>query len=107
VYRPTGACGGGRWWTGSVCRKLIDIAATVGATMPKPLPTAVNTRPPSFQIRFASLFRPGRSMAFPCDARGCVDLDALSESARGHYLFARAMVGRDYAAPCIALLPGA
>lgn len=56
---------------------------------------------PWFQLRFESLFQPGRGYAFPCDARGCVDLDALSERARNNYLFARAMVGRDLATPAV------
>lgn len=56
---------------------------------------------PRFQLRFESLFQPGRGYAFPCDARGCVDLDALSERARNNYLFARAMVGRDLATPAV------
>jgi hypothetical protein len=54
---------------------------------------------PSFEVRFMSLFSRGRGFAFPCDARGRVDLDALSERARSNYLFARAMVGRDNTAP--------
>jgi len=54
---------------------------------------------PSFQLRFRSLFREGRGYAFPCDPRGQVAMDALSERARSNYLFARAMVGRDYAPP--------
>lgn len=54
---------------------------------------------PAFEVRFMSLFQQGRGMAFPCDARGRVDLDALSERARNNYLYARAMVGRDHAAP--------
>jgi hypothetical protein len=66
--------------------------------------TAVNTRPPCRQIRFASLFRPGRALSFPCDAEGHVDLDTLSEQARSNYLIARALVGRDYAAPRVALM---
>jgi hypothetical protein len=52
-----------------------------------------------FQLRFRSLHREGRGYAFPCDERGCVPMDALSERARNNYLFARAMVGRDYAPP--------
>ena len=52
-----------------------------------------------FQIRFRSLFNEGRGLAFPCDAAGQVDLDALSELGRCNYLFARAMVGREYATP--------
>ena len=53
----------------------------------------------TFEIRFQSLFRPGRAVAFPCDAKGQVDLDAVSDSIRDSYLFARAMVGREYAWP--------
>jgi hypothetical protein len=52
-----------------------------------------------FQIRFMSLFQEGRAMAFPCDEEGRVNLDELSERARCNYLFARAMVGREYATP--------
>jgi hypothetical protein len=55
----------------------------------------------SFEVRFASLFTQGRALAFPCDAKGCVDLDALPDRAKNNYLFARAMVGRDYSTPCI------
>ena len=56
---------------------------------------------PLFLIRFPSLFRQGRGLAFPCDAHGRVDLDHLTERARDNYLFARAMVGREYAAPSV------
>jgi hypothetical protein len=62
----------------------------------KPLPVVA-----SFEVRFNSLFSPGRALAFPCDASGRVDLDALSERARSNYLFARAMVGREHAMPCV------
>ena len=55
----------------------------------------------SFQLRYRSLFDPGRGFAFPCDARGQVDLDALSERARINYLFARAMVGKELACPAV------
>jgi hypothetical protein len=43
----------------------------------------------------------GRACAFPCDAAGQVDMDALSDAAREHYLYARAVVGREYAAPAV------
>jgi len=56
-----------------------------------------------FQIRFQSLFQEGRGLAFPCDAVGRVDLGSLSERGRRNYLFARAMVGREYATPKIAV----
>lgn len=51
------------------------------------------------QLRFESLFHEGRALAFPCDASGQVHLDALSERARRNYLYARAVVGREYAQP--------
>jgi hypothetical protein len=61
-----------------------------------------------FQVHFDDLFHAGRSLSFPCDDKGRVDIDALSERARENYLFARAMVGRDYAAPSLhALTPAA
>ena len=53
----------------------------------------------SFEVRFASLFGEGRALAFPCDAKGLVDLDRLPHRARDNYLYARALVGRDYAKP--------
>ena len=50
-----------------------------------------------FEIRFRSLLREGRSLTFPCDREGRVDLDTMSERARNDYFFACATVGRDYA----------
>lgn len=55
----------------------------------------------SYELRFQSLFNEGRGLAFPCDAEGHVDMDALSERARGNYLYARAVVGREYATPAV------
>jgi hypothetical protein len=57
--------------------------------------------PKGFELRFPSLFDPGRGYAFPCDREGHVDLDRLSPRAMGNYLFARAMVGREYASPAV------
>lgn len=54
-----------------------------------------------FEVRFESLFDPGRAMCFPCDCQGHVDLDSLPSRARNNYLFARAMVGKDYLPPCV------
>ena len=54
-----------------------------------------------FQLRFQSLFDPGRGFAFPCDEQGHVDLDALSEKARNNYLYARAVIGREVAMPAV------
>jgi len=53
----------------------------------------------SYQLRFRSLFHPGRAYVFPCDAAGHVDMDALSERARANYLYARAVIGREFTAP--------
>lgn len=55
----------------------------------------------AYEIRFQSLFHEGRALCFPCDERGQVALDTLSERARDNYLYARAVVGREYAYPCI------
>jgi hypothetical protein len=54
-----------------------------------------------YELRFESLFKQGRAMAFPCDASGHVMLDELSERARSNYLYARAVVGREYATPAV------
>lgn len=54
-----------------------------------------------FEVYFRSLLRRGLELIFPCDREGHVDLDALSDSAKTNYLFARAMVGREYARPAI------
>ena len=66
----------------------------------------MNSRPmplncDNYELRFESLFHTGRALAFPCDAQGGVRLDALSERARQNYLFARAVVGREYATPVV------
>ena len=55
----------------------------------------------SHRLYFASLFDPGRALSFPCDRRGVVQLDGLSERARINYFFARASVGRDYGHPVV------
>ncbi|MBC7734079.1 MAG: hypothetical protein H7306_19680 [Bacteriovorax sp.] len=54
-----------------------------------------------FEIRYQSLFHEGRGLSFPCDAEGHVPLDSLSASALENYLYARAVVGREYAYPSI------
>ncbi|MEO8081905.1 MAG: hypothetical protein ABI641_15330 [Caldimonas sp.] len=54
----------------------------------------------SHELRYQALFR-GPSLCFPCDERGDVPLDALSERARENYLYARAVVGLEYAYPSV------
>jgi hypothetical protein len=54
-----------------------------------------------YELRFQSLYHEGRALSFPCDMHGRVHLDALSDRARHNYLFARAVVGREYATPAV------
>ena len=61
----------------------------------------MNASAERFELRFPSLFNEGRALAFPCDAQGRVNLDAMSERARNNYLFARTVIGRDFAMPFV------
>jgi hypothetical protein len=54
-----------------------------------------------YELRFRSLSDPGRAYAFPCDASGHVDMDALSDRALENYLYARTVVGRDFSSPAV------
>jgi hypothetical protein len=54
-----------------------------------------------YEIRFRSLSGEDRALAFPCDAQGHVLMDSLSDRARNNYLFARAVIGREYALPAV------
>lgn len=54
-----------------------------------------------YELRFPSLFNDGRGLSFPCDAAGCVNIDALSERARCNYYFARTCIGREFAVPSV------
>jgi hypothetical protein len=55
----------------------------------------------TYELRYDDLFVAGRGYAFPCDADGRVDLDALSERARINYQYARAVVGRHTSMPSV------
>ena len=66
---------------------------------PKKLPCAATLA--DYELRFQSLCHSGRALAFPCDAKGDVYLDELTERARENYLFARAVVGHEYANPVV------
>jgi hypothetical protein len=54
-----------------------------------------------YELRFESLFVPGRALSFVCDRQGRVDLDSATGRLRNNYLFARAMVGRDFSPPVV------
>jgi hypothetical protein len=53
----------------------------------------------AYELRFNALFTDRRSYSFPCDARGRVDMDSLSERALNNYLYARAMMGLEVSWP--------
>jgi len=63
--------------------------------------TLLSVRTDAYLLRFRSLFDEGRGMAFPCDARGCVDMDRMTERARNNYFYARAVIGREFAVPAV------
>lgn len=65
-------------------------------TVPMPLQDSA-----AYELRFQSLFDEGRAYAFPCDAAGRVNMDALSDRARQNYLYARAVIGREVAMPAV------
>jgi len=60
-----------------------------------------DTAQQTFLLCFRSMFGNGRGFSFPCDDRGQVDMDSLTEPMRNNYLFARAMVGRDLQVPAV------
>ncbi|MBE7419435.1 MAG: hypothetical protein HS128_17155 [Ideonella sp.] len=64
---------------------------------------AIQHQAKGYILRFESLFDGGRALAFECDAAGEVDLDALSERAKLNYLYARTVIGRDFATPRVEL----
>ena len=59
------------------------------------------TNASGYEIRFESLYQAGKALAFPCDAAGHVEMDSLSDRARNNYLYARAVVGREFASPAV------
>lgn len=59
------------------------------------------TGPGHYELLYHSLFLPGRGYAFPCDARGHVDLDRLSDRARQNYLYAKDVAGSELSLPFI------
>jgi hypothetical protein len=61
----------------------------------------IETTANEFRLCFRSLFNEGRGYAFPCNPKGQVDLDHMSERTRNNYFFARAMVGHDLAVPAV------
>jgi hypothetical protein len=87
--------GRGQFHTG-INEKEFAMDTTTGLTLAL---ATHESRKDGYVLRFQSLFDEGRAFAFPCDAQGHVDLDALSERARNNYLYARAVIGREVAMP--------
>ena len=61
--------------------------------------SSVSLQEDRYELRFAGMFNSGRGYAFPCDAEGHVDIDALSASVRTSYFYARSVIGRELYAP--------
>jgi hypothetical protein len=58
-------------------------------------------RQATFELCFESLVDPHRNRSFPCDAGGHVDMDGLEQHMLREYLYARAVIGREYRSPQI------
>jgi hypothetical protein len=54
-----------------------------------------------YEICYRPLSEGGRPLSFPCDEHGHVHMDALTERALNSYLYARAVVGREFARPAV------
>lgn len=58
---------------------------------------------PQFVLSFQAIHSSKR-LEFPCDNKGIVLMDNLTERAKANYLYARAMLGREYLSPCVVIL---
>ncbi len=56
---------------------------------------------PGYELHFEPLDDPQRACAFPCDARGQVDMDRLEAAMLHRYLFARAVIGKMFRRPAV------
>jgi hypothetical protein len=57
-----------------------------------------------YELRFTGLFNRGRGYSFPCDAKGQVHIDELTDHGRISYVHARAAVGIEFSAPVVSLV---
>jgi hypothetical protein len=62
---------------------------------------AVTNERTHYELSFRSISNEGRGYAFPCDAAGHVNIDALSDRARNNYLYARTVIGREFSMPAV------
>jgi hypothetical protein len=56
-----------------------------------------------YELRFQSLFHSGRALTFPCDPKGEVHWDTMTDGARANFLRAQSSVGREFASPAVQL----
>ena len=54
-----------------------------------------------FELVFASFYRQGHALTFPCNESGDVNIDSLPLGAQRNYADVCARVGRDYALPLV------
>lgn len=54
-----------------------------------------------FEVVFASFYRQGHALTFPCNESGAVNIDSLPIAARRNYADVCARVGKDYALPLV------
>lgn len=58
------------------------------------------------RLCFGPLHAAASARVFRCEAAGRVDLDGLDRQERLEYLYARALVGRDFGRPCVVAFVG-
>lgn len=54
-----------------------------------------------YRLHFSPLVAARAACDFPCDAMGHVDMDALGERVLTRYLYARAVIGCEFALPVV------
>src|SRR5829696_8784568 len=98
---PAVAMGPSPWQRGRPLPKLVQAVITGTRSRIMKFPPTPQQAAAEYELRFQSLFDEGRAYAFPCDARGHVVMDALSDRARQTYLYARALIGLEVAMPAV------
>ena len=68
------------------------------------MPETCTLRKPRYELRFVGISDERRNCSFPCDKRGQVNLDGLTDRGRTDYFYARTVVGRELSAPTVALV---
>jgi hypothetical protein len=54
-----------------------------------------------WELRFQPLLGQGSCLSFPYDEQGNVSMDSLDSQSFCNYLFARGMIGKEFAQPCV------